>query len=410
MARILLNADAGAHTGFATVTHGIFDRLARDYGHEIHCLAINYRGDYWDTPLRLYPATMKVPTDVQGQSRMVELLGRLLPEVVVYINDPAVVLKNLLANQWDTERALWRGVTNGQASYKPPILAYLPVDGYNQPRAWDTLAERVQRVAMTHFGRAVMPEAPVIWHGVNHEVFYPRDKAESKQRMGYDPDRFLILRVDKNAFRKDYPATWRAMRPLMRRHSDIDVHFHCRPTAPDGYDLDSYTWNDDDINDRLRYTMQGKEYLGGFTGVTEEYLATLYSAADLFVSTSWGEGFGLAQLEAMACGTPVVASDHSAITEVVGDAGVLIPPGPPIATPMGQDMRLPDVPAFSDAIERLYLGHGSRRKLSEKAIAQASRFSWDIAAEKFDHLIRRSLGEEVPDALSEQRGSPGGDP
>jgi len=217
VARILLNADAGAHTGFATVTHGIFDRLARDYGHEIHCLAINYRGDYWDTPLRLYPATMKVPTDVQGQSRMVELLGRLLPEVVVYINDPAVVLKNLLANQWDTERALWRGVTNGQASYKPPILAYLPVDGYNQPRAWDTLAERVQRVAMTHFGRAVMPEAPVIWHGVNHEVFYPRDKAESKQRMGYDPDRFLILRVDKNAFRKDYPATWRAMRPLMRR-------------------------------------------------------------------------------------------------------------------------------------------------------------------------------------------------
>jgi hypothetical protein len=73
-------------------------------------------------------------------------------------------------------------------------------------------------------------------------------------------------------------------------------------------------------------------------------------------------------------------------------------------------MRLPDVPAFTEVIERLYLGHGSRRKLAEKAVAQAGRFSWDVAAERFDRLIRKAIGEEVPDALPEQRGSPVGGP
>lgn len=387
MARILLIADAGTATGFATVSHNIFDRLVTTYGHDVHCLAINYRGDYWPTPMKLYPANQKIPFDIQGQSRIVEMLGRVMPDVVVFINDPKVVMGNLIGNEHDPSLVLWRGVKNGDTEYKPPILAYMPVDGYEVPRAYDTLTERVGRIAMTHFGQTAMPEAPVIWHGVDREVFKPMDKAEAKRALGYDPDRFLVLRVDKNSLRKDYPSTWAALRPVMRRHKDIDVHFHCQTSAPDGNDIIAYSFNDEDINDRLHFTPR----LDGWSGQPLAYLATLYAAADIFVTTSWGEGFGLTPLEAMASGIPVVASDHSALTEVIGDGGVLVPPGPSIAAPMGQTMRMPDVPAFTEAIERLYLGHGSRRKLGEKAVEQASKFSWDVAAEKFDAQITKSL-------------------
>jgi D-inositol-3-phosphate glycosyltransferase len=385
--QILLVADAGVPSGFGTVTHAIFERLVRDYGMDVHVLAINWRGDYVDTPLKLYLPTQKIPTDILGQSRYVELVGKLMPDLIFFINDPGIVLNVLTSNPHDPDGALWRGVKYGEVEYKPPILAYMPIDGYNSPKSWDLLTPRVTRIAMSHFGQAAMPEAPVIWHGVDTTIFQPQNKKDAKRALGFDPDRFLVLRVDKNSHRKDYPDTWRALRPLLRKYSDIDVHFHCLPTAYDGNDLRAFAWNDEDIRERLTFSPD----LTGFTGWSIENLAMLYAAADVFVSTSWGEGFGMTPLESMAAGTPVIAQDCSAITEVVGDGGILIPPAGRIAMPMGQDQCLPDVPAFTKAIDHFYNSAGLRRTLRANAIRQASKFSWDIAAELTNNVISSVL-------------------
>lgn len=62
-----------------------------------------------------------------------------------------------------------------------------------------------------------------------------------------------------------------------------------------------------------------------FTGyVSNENLVILYNLASCFISTSLNEGFGLPQLEALACGCPVVTANNSAMTEVVNDMGVLV--------------------------------------------------------------------------------------
>ena len=68
---------------------------------------------------------------------------------------------------------------------------------------------------------------------------------------------------------------------------------------------------------------------------------------------------------------------------------------------MGQDQCLPDIPAFTAAIERLYLGRGSRRKLGEAAIEQASKFSWDYTASKTNALLEREVAANA--IRSEQR-------
>jgi glycosyltransferase involved in cell wall biosynthesis len=390
--RVLVVADMGVHSGFGTVTQNIFDRLVANYGYDVHTLAINWRGDHWDTPQKLYLPTQKIPTDLYGKSRYLELLAKVVPDAIVFINDPAVVRDSLLINPFDEDKAIWRGVKLGDEAYRPPIIAYMPIDGYDSPQSWDVLASRVTRVAMTKFGRdTAMPEAPVVWHGVDTEVFRPRDKKESKRALGFDPDRFLVLRVDKNSTRKDYPASWKALRPLLRKYTDIDVHFHCLPRADDGYDMHAVTWNDEDIRDRVSYSPN----LTGYTGWDIEHLATLYSAADWFLSNSWGEGFGLTDLEAMASGTPVVAQNHTALTEVVGDGGILIEPAGRISTPMGQDQCLPDIGAFTAAMERLYLSRGARRDLAAKAVEQASRFSWEIAAARFDEIIRKEVAKNA---------------
>jgi glycosyltransferase involved in cell wall biosynthesis len=303
------------------------------------------------------------------------------------VNDPGVVMNALLANPWDPEQVLWRGMSASDGTiYKPPILAYMPIDGYDSPRMWDALTPRVTRIAMTHFGQQAMPEAPVIWHGVDTAVFHPRDKRESKRALGFDPDRFLVLRVDKNSIRKDYPATWKALRPVLRNYADVDVHFHCQPTAWDGFNINAVIFNDEDIRDRVTFTPN----LGGFTGLSSDQLATLYSAADLFVSTSWGEGFGLTILEAMACGTPVLAQDCSAVTEVVGPGGILVKPKGRISTPMGQEQCLPDIEKFTYWIDHLHNARQMREKLGEAAAAHAAQFSWDEAATRFDALLTAS--------------------
>ena len=69
---------------------------------------------------------------------------------------------------------------------------------------------------------------------------------------------------------------------------------------------------------------EGVELVGR---VSDERLVELYQGAAVFLDTSLYEGFGYQVLEAMACGTPVVASRATSLPELVGDAGLLCPPG-----------------------------------------------------------------------------------
>jgi glycosyltransferase involved in cell wall biosynthesis len=381
--KILVVGDAGCHTGFATVIHNLGERWV-DRGHEVHVLAINYLGDYYPGRMALYPANLKNPADIYGYSRSIEMLARVMPDVVFILNDPPIVANFLLNNPFDPEKILWNGYRLNGHTYRPPIVAYLPIDGHEYPKMWDVLAEGTIRVAMTEHGKTVMPEAKVVYHGVDHSVFFPRPKREAKKELGYDPDCFLVLRVDKNSYRKDYPATWRALRPILRAHDDVFVHFHCLPTARDGYDLRAIVWNDEDIRDRLSFSPN----IDGFLGWSQEKLALLYSAADVFVSTSHGEGFGLTMAEALACGTPVIAQKYSSIPEVVGPGGILIDPGPSVHVPLGHMQRLPDIDNFTYWIERFYGFSQSRRdELARAGAKHVKKFDWDKAAAQMEGIM-----------------------
>lgn len=393
MTKFLFWGDAAVPTGFGTVTHNIGDRLIAR-GHDVAVLGINDRGDPWPTAIRRYRANMLDPMDLYGASRIVELLGRELPDVVVIVNDPAIVTTLLLDNKYDPDGVLFRGVQNGERRYRPPILAYLTADGEHPPRTVDLLLPRVTRIAMSHFGqRVAYPEAPVVWHGVDTSIYHPENRTQAKRILGYDPDTFLVVRADKNSQRKDYASTYRALRPVLRTHKDVAVHFHCLPKATDGYDIRAVMWNDEDIRDRVNFSAN----LGGYTGWPEEHLALLLAAADLYVSTSWGEGFGLTLIQSLACGTPVIATDCSAITEVVGPGGILVPPGGTIVNPMGQEMALPDIDGFTAAIERFYRSRKLRKQLGSAAVEHASQFSWDVATDKIEQIAADAIARNGAD-------------
>ncbi len=101
--------------------------------------------------------------------------------------------------------------------------------------------------------------------------------------------------------------------------------------------------------------------------VADADLPALFAAATAFVFPSLYEGFGLPPLEAMACGAPVVASRASSIPEVVGQAGILVPPG--------------DAQALAQALEALGRLPELGAELREKGFRQAALFSWQRAAQ-----------------------------
>jgi len=112
--------------------------------------------------------------------------------------------------------------------------------------------------------------------------------------------------------------------------------------------------------------LEGRVVFLGY--VPLNHLPYLYSGATVFVTVSLSEGFGLPPLEAMACGTPVVASRVSSLPEVVGDAGILVDPN--------------DTEQIAEALLRVIEHPALRAELSQKAVKRAALFSWSTTAKQ----------------------------
>lgn len=112
------------------------------------------------------------------------------------------------------------------------------------------------------------------------------------------------------------------------------------------------------LNERVRFLSQ----------VSDEDLVLLYNGASLFAYPTLGEGFGLPLLEAMACGTPVVAANNSSVPEIAGDAAILVNPA--------------DTRDLSETISKVLSDGNLRSELSYKGLKRAKEFSWERCAKE----------------------------
>jgi glycosyltransferase involved in cell wall biosynthesis len=109
--------------------------------------------------------------------------------------------------------------------------------------------------------------------------------------------------------------------------------------------------------------------------VSDRELPDLFRAAELLVYPSLYEGFGLPPLEAMACGTPVVASNTTSLPEVVGEAGILVDPY--------------QVEAIAEGLRTLVGNQTLCAALSRAGLERAATFTWRRSAEQHLELFRR---------------------
>jgi glycosyltransferase involved in cell wall biosynthesis len=103
-------------------------------------------------------------------------------------------------------------------------------------------------------------------------------------------------------------------------------------------------------------------------GVSGDQMPAVYNRVDILLFPSWYEGFGWPPLEAMACGTPVVASNAASLPEVIGDAGVMCPPQ--------------DYEGLAQAMYALLTDNDLRQSVIDRGLIRASLFQWEKVAEQ----------------------------
>jgi glycosyltransferase involved in cell wall biosynthesis len=202
----------------------------------------------------------------------------------------------------------------------------------------------------------------VIWGGVSSK-FRPASAEEiAHARKTLDLPARFILAVGTIEPRKNLVRLLEAYRGLLDRGLEVGLVIAGRKG-----------WRYEEFFERLQ-ALRLTEQVSLLGPVPDTKLPALYAAADVFAFPSLYEGFGLPVLEAMACGTPVVASSTSAIPEVAGDAGLLVSPT--------------DVQRLAEAIERVLNGADLRGEMRARGIAQAKRFTWERTARQTLDLYR----------------------
>ncbi len=111
--------------------------------------------------------------------------------------------------------------------------------------------------------------------------------------------------------------------------------------------------------------------------IETDELVGLYNGAQSLVHPSLYEGFGLTLLEAMNCGSPVIAYDAGSIPEVAGEAGLLVPTG--------------DEKKLAEAIERVEQDDSLRNEMRQRGFEQSKRFHWAETAHKTAEIYLKVL-------------------
>jgi glycosyltransferase involved in cell wall biosynthesis len=226
----------------------------------------------------------------------------------------------------------------------------------NVPRASAivTVSEHVRNQILDNFS---IPSAKVrtVYNGVD-DRFRPLSKSIAFRKQYGLPDRYILFvgisYANKNIRRLIEAYT------LVRQNRGLDHHLVIAG-APG---TEANKLRDFVKNNRLENIVH---FCGYFP---DKDLPKLYRHADLFVYPSMAEGFGLPPLEAMACGTPVIASDIPIFHEVLDESAILVNPY--------------SVEAISEGMTKALLDASIRDKLTIKGFERAKRFSWKkMAAE-----------------------------
>jgi len=403
--KVLMWADYCCSTGFSCVSSNIWQRLMKTGKYELDVVGINYSGDPYDTekfPGNVYTAmsglNLQPPyNEPYGRQKLLDILGSKEYDVIFLLQD-TFVLQTIIPQIKELQAAL-------PNPFK--IVYYYPIDAEPKPDWITDVVSKVEfPVAYTKYGynesvkfdKNLEDRLEIIYHGNDFNSFYyveDRDNVQKFRSTAFRGDtdgKFLIVNVNRNQRRKDIARSLMIMKELKDRgHRDSILYLHMAHVDVGGSIIDMAT---------AMGLVLGEDYLipenfSAHEGMPIDVLNMIYNSADVFLTTTHGEGWGLSVTEAMATKTPVVAPNNTSLTEMLSDnRGVLVDSGsdPSMWIIKDQDndrlRPLMDVAQAADLL--IELKEGTLTPDIDGAHRWVTSLDWDNIASQWETIIDKA--------------------
>jgi len=257
-----------------------------------------------------------------------------------------------------------------------PIVYYHVWDNFPAPhfnkKFYESNDQIISISKLTHdVVKEVAPDVPCryIPHAVREDIFKPlseEDRVKTKEKvLGPDKDKFIAFWNNRNARRKQSGTLifwWKEWLDKRDLHQEAQLIMHTEPKDPHGQDLGQ-------IVKQLGLD-SSRQVLFSTQKVALEHMGQFYNIADVTINISDAEGFGLATLESLSCGTPIIANMTGGLQEQVlgpeGENGVAIFPSSKAVigsqqVPYIYEDRI-SKEAFMAALDKMYCIHEKARR------------------------------------------------
>ena len=246
-----------------------------------------------------------------------------------------------------------------------PIASWTPIDHSPAPeKVLNWLRKpNVTPVAMSQFGKAMIEQAGVeteyIPHAIETKIFKPSSKLSDGQE-GLDfvdgREKFVVGMNFANKaggfiHRKAVAENFLAYALFASKHDDVILYVHSEPFGKQsGFNLFNILQACGVPPEKVKFV----DPIAYSYGISQEDLAAIYSAWDVGLFTNYGEGFGVPQVEAQACGVPIITSNFAASAELASPDSFLVNGQPFWDAGQGCWFNVPNVQGIVDALEQAY--------------------------------------------------------
>lgn len=251
-----------------------------------------------------------------------------------------------------------------------PVISWVPLDHVTMPPGVASFLKRdnVTPIAMAPFGKEQLDSAGIdsvyIPHAIDTNIYKNTpnivnehgEKVPTREFMGVPEDTFLVSIVAANkangiVHRKAYAENLLAFSMFHKEFPDSHLYIHADPApATGGFDLKILLKAVGIPSNAV--TVANREILR--IGYPQEQLAAIYSASDVLLATSYGEGFGVPTIEAQACGTRVIGSGWAATKDLVSEDSWLVDGQPFWDEPQKAFFQIPNVTSIVKALREAY--------------------------------------------------------
>ena len=374
-----------AATGYGQQTAQVIQRLAKE-GHQvaIHAMyGLAGSSSTWNG-FKVYPQGLAAYSDDVVVAHTMEWANKDL-------STPSLLMT--LFDVWVLKSESLKQLKN--------IASWVPID--HQPTPPDVLRflerDNVKPIAMSKFGSRMLDIAGLEHLYVPHAiepVFKPTasvdlpngKKMTGREFMGWEEDRFVVTMVATNKGAQPARKAWAenilAFSIFAKDKPDAVLYLYTEPDgAMAGINLPTLLDACGVQKDRYKVVDQ----YAYRHGLPQQMMAAMYTASDVLLACSMGEGFGIPVIEAQACGCRVIVSNFTAQPELVGDGWTV--EGQPWWDAAQQSWFFtPNVP---DIVKSLEAAYNAPRSLSDDAITHALGYGADTVFDQYWKPVMKEL-------------------